>query len=102
MGGKRKKAEQGFQVNRGTPPFGYHVPTKEDVMRGSYPPEQLGKYVLIPEEAEIVRGVCAGYAAGELTLPDPAHGHPAGRHAARWTTGIPRPARVTLSPARPD
>ncbi|MGI4789617.1 MAG: recombinase family protein [Janthinobacterium lividum] len=89
MGGKRKKAQQGFQANRGNPPFGYHVPTKDDVMRSDYPLEQLGKYVLIPEQAEVVRWMFEEYATGRQTLPEIARemnkrGIPTKRGGLHW------------------
>lgn len=65
MGGRRKRAEQGQQPARTQPPIGYHIPTKEDVLRGDYPPEQLGRYVVIEEQARVVRALFAKCAAGE-------------------------------------
>lgn len=38
--------ESGSQVNRTTPPFGYHIVTKNDVIRGTHPPGSEGKYIL--------------------------------------------------------
>lgn len=70
MNGKRKRAGEGIQPYRGNPPFGYHVPTKADVMRGDYPLEKLGRYVLVLEEAEVVRWMFEQYAGGLLTLPE--------------------------------
>ena len=70
MNGKRRRLEEGIQPNRSNPPFGYHVPTQADVMRGDYPLEELGRYILIPEQAEVVRWMFESYAGGLLTLPE--------------------------------
>jgi len=89
MNGKLRRLGDGIQVNRGNSPFGYHVPTKDDVMRGDYPLEQLGRYVLVPEQAEIVQWMFAGYAEGRLTLPEiaremNARGVPTKRGGTHW------------------
>ncbi len=69
MNGKRRLAGEGIQAYRGNPPFGYHVPTTADVLRGDYPLDQRGRYILVPEEAEVIRWMFEQYAGGLLTLP---------------------------------
>ncbi len=64
MSGRRKRAEQGQQPSRTQSPLGYHIVIKSDVLRGAYAPEQLGQYVIVEEEARIVRELFARCAAG--------------------------------------
>ncbi len=70
MKGRRKQAQQGQQPTRSRSPFGYHVVTKADVLRGLYPAEQLGRHQIIPEEAACVREIFARYASGAHSLND--------------------------------
>ncbi len=89
MNGKIRRLGEGNQVNRGNPPFGYHIPTKSDVMRGDYPLDQLGRYILIPEQAEVVTWMFEEYAAGNRTLPEiaremNARGVPTKRGGLHW------------------
>ena len=64
MKGKRKRAEEGQQPQRSTPAYGYHIVTNAQVECGLYPPEMRGRYVVIEEEAAVVRELFAAYAAG--------------------------------------
>lgn len=55
--GKRARAKQDIQPARVHSPYGYHIVTQGDVMEGAYSKEQIGKYVVIDSEAEIVREI---------------------------------------------
>lgn len=66
MKGKRKRAEEGQQPQRSTPAYGYHIVTNAQVECGLYPPEMRGRYLVIEEEAEIVRELFTAYAAGDV------------------------------------
>ncbi len=68
MTGKKKRAEQGIQVQRSIVAFGYAVPSKKDILAGRYPPETLGLYQVVEEQAEIVRMMFSKYTSGELTI----------------------------------
>ncbi|HLK55801.1 MAG TPA: recombinase family protein, partial [Chthonomonadaceae bacterium] len=65
MDGKRSLAEQGIQPCRSTSPFGYAVPTKADILKGLFPPEALGRYLVMEEEATIVQKMFARYRDGD-------------------------------------
>lgn len=62
--GRQKKLEQGIQVYRTNPAFGYHIVQKIDVAMGTYPTSQIGKYVINEEQAVWVRKIYELYAAG--------------------------------------
>jgi site-specific DNA recombinase len=64
MGGRKARAEQGQQPSRARSPYGLHVVTKADVLRGTHAPDLLGKYVILPEEAAIVKAIFNRYANG--------------------------------------
>ena len=66
--GHRKRAESGVQTARMIPPYGYTIPTKADVLRGTAPAEDLGKYLLIDAEAAVVRQLFDRYAGGGESL----------------------------------
>jgi len=69
MRGKRKRAESGQQPQRSRPPFGYLIVTHADVTRGTYPPEMLGRYVIVEDKAAIVCRLFEGYTAGTHSMP---------------------------------
>lgn len=69
MRGKRKRAEEGQQPQRSRSPYGYHVVIHADIMRGLYPPEKIGQYIIDEEKAKTARRLFAGYAAGTHSLP---------------------------------
>lgn len=88
--GKRQRAINGIQSSRSMSPYGYAIPTKADVLRGDHPLDQLGKYVVIPAEAEVVKWIFAEYAAGRGTLASigrslTERGIPTRRNAQYWT-----------------
>lgn len=56
-----KIAELGRQPGTPTPPFGYYIAHKSDVMSGLVPNSQLGKYLVKEDEARIVRLVFEEY-----------------------------------------
>ena len=68
MGGRQKRAEEGRQPGASRAPLGYHVPTKEDVLRGDFPLELLGRYVVDEARAPLVREMFTRYASGQATL----------------------------------
>lgn len=64
--GKVRKAKEGkVQPVRTFAPFGYYIVKKEDAVRGAYPGDVVGKYIVKPDEAEIVRSIFSGFASGE-------------------------------------
>lgn len=63
--GRSRRAHQGRQPYRGTSPLGYHIPGRDDAVRGDYAFDQIGIYQLIETEAEIVKDLYIRYAAGE-------------------------------------
>jgi DNA invertase Pin-like site-specific DNA recombinase len=68
VGGRVKKAKQGIQPARTSSPFGYHIVSKPDVLAERYPVHTLGTYLVIEEEAALVRDLFGGYVSGG-TLP---------------------------------
>jgi site-specific DNA recombinase len=65
MSGRRKWAEQGQQPSRTQSPFGYHIVTRQDVLRGEYTADLIGHYIIVPEEASIARELFTRYAQGQ-------------------------------------
>ena len=101
MTGKKKRADNGIQPARTSSPFGYHVPTTKDVLHGLYPLEMLGRYVIVPEEAALVRRLFECYAAGTHSLHRlcwelNVEGVPTAKGAAAW-----RPAALKAILANP-
>jgi site-specific DNA recombinase len=80
--GRRRRAESGIQPSRTVSPFGYHVVTNPDVLRGAYPAEQLGTYQIVPEHATYAAAMFHRYATGDSL-----------RAICRWLAdcGIPTP-----------
>jgi site-specific DNA recombinase len=95
MKGKRKRAEEGQQPQRSTPAYGYHIVTNAQVECGLYPPEMRGRYVIIEEEAEIVRDLFARYAAGGVGFPPLARDLNA-RHIPASRGGLWHPVCVSI------
>ena len=101
MLGKRTFAENGIQTSRAYPPFGYFIPTKADVMRGEFPLELLGRYVINEPQAVIVRRIFEGYSSGthsmhRFCMELNAEGVPTPRGASAW-----RPATIKAILANP-
>ena len=69
MKGKRKRAEEGRQMSPSRSPFGYHIVLKTDVLRGDYPAEMLGRYMVDETQAPIIRELFTRYASGECGTP---------------------------------
>lgn len=63
VGGQRKKVAEGRQVS-GTDPFGLHVLKKADAIRGECTKEQVGTYVVVSEQAALVRIIFQWYDEG--------------------------------------
>ena len=91
MNGRRETARKGQMPTRVWAPFGYHIPTKADILTGKYPPEQLGKYVIDEIAAPIVRELFTRYAGGESQRSVlhwlQSSGVPTPRGGVRWHTG---------------
>jgi site-specific DNA recombinase len=68
IGGHRQAASEGRQPVRHLAPFGFHIVTKNDVIRGDYPAEQDGKYILIESEAATVRQIFQWYVHERISL----------------------------------
>jgi DNA invertase Pin-like site-specific DNA recombinase len=69
MRGKRTRAEQGQQPQRSRPAFGYHIITNAEVECRQYPESERGHYVIVEENAQIVRRIFTDYVDGRSTLP---------------------------------
>lgn len=82
MKGRRKRAEEGQQPCRRFSPFGYHVVSKADVLRGEYRAELLGTYQIVNEQGQFVRDLFRQYGNGKSL-----------REVCRWLqdTGVPTP-----------
>ena len=68
MSGRQKRIDQGQQPTRGHSPYGYHIVTHADVTRGTYEPEMVGRYVIVPAEADAIRMAFMAYAQGEASM----------------------------------
>jgi len=68
MNGKRRRAEDGIQTSRSIPPFGYHVPTRADILRQDYTLADIGRYVIVEPQATLVRNMYEWYAEGRYSL----------------------------------
>ncbi len=67
--GKAASARSGKQPCTGLRPYGYRIIMRRDIYPGSaYGPEDAGRYVVVEEEARIVREVFAAYATGQWSL----------------------------------
>lgn len=64
MKGRIARARQGVQPCRTWAPYGYHIVTRQDVMRGDYSLEQLGQYIIVEEHAAVVRELYRRFNAG--------------------------------------
>jgi len=90
MLGIRRRVAEGVQACRTSVPFGYHIPTKADVLRGDYSADVLGKYLVVEEKATIVRNIFVDLASGKKSLSKIArdltqHKIPAPKGGAVWT-----------------
>lgn len=56
MLGRTRRAKDGIQTCV-KPPFGFIIVTKDDVVKGTYPTELRGKYLIHPENAAIVKEI---------------------------------------------
>lgn len=68
MRGKRKRAEEGQQPQRSRSPYGYHIVTKADILRGEFPAEMLGRYVVDDAKAALALRIFSEYASGKHGL----------------------------------
>lgn len=85
-GGHHRRAKAGIQTARASAPYGYAIPTKADITRGTYPAELLGKYLINEAQAKVAAELFTRYAAGRDSLGD----------LCRWLNqgGIPTPGRA--------
>lgn len=65
MRGRRRRAVEGVMPARSIAPFGYKLPVSNDIIRGDYAPDQLGKYLIDAERAPIAAEIFLRYAAGD-------------------------------------
>jgi len=61
MKGLRETAAKGIQPSRSYSPLGYYIVKKNDVLRGQYTKDQEGKYIIIPDQAELVEKIFNKY-----------------------------------------
>lgn len=64
VSGRIKRAKEGKQPARALSPYGYHVVNQTDVLRGEYPPDTIGTYIVIEEQSQWVREIYSLYANG--------------------------------------
>jgi site-specific DNA recombinase len=62
--GREARARQGVQPSRAWSPYGYHIPTSQEVMRGEYLLEELGLYIPVPDQSATLLSIYSQYAAG--------------------------------------
>lgn len=55
MSGHKRQAEKGIQTFRNLSPLGYHIVTQKEVLTGQYLAGTQGKYLIVEDEAVIVR-----------------------------------------------
>lgn len=86
--GKLAKAAQGEQPSRRTPPFGYHIVVRDDIVRGTYTSDHLGRYVVLEHQAPFAREIFTRYMGGASLRGICAwlaeQGVPTPRHAPYW------------------
>jgi site-specific DNA recombinase len=68
VNGRKRQAEAGKQPYRTFSPYGFHIVSKNDVLRGEYPAELLGTYQVVPERAKWAKEMAIRCAKGE-SLP---------------------------------
>ena len=66
--GRVTRAKNGLQPSRRTSPYGYHIASHADVIRGEYSAAEVGRYFLREDQARIVRRIWADYHAGTHSL----------------------------------
>jgi site-specific DNA recombinase len=69
MRGKRKRIEEGQQMQRSRAPYGYHIVTHADVTRGTYTHDMLGRYILREDTSPVARHIFESYVLSGLSLP---------------------------------
>lgn len=65
MRGRRKRAEAGVQPCRAISPYGYRLVTKDDALGSQYSREEIGAYVIIEAQAQVIREIFTRYQRGE-------------------------------------
>jgi len=68
MAGRERRAKDGIQTCRTVSPYGYKIIGKADVLRGEAPAEILGKYLIVEDQAAVVRELFTRYAAGAASI----------------------------------
>ena len=83
--GRVERAEDGLQPSRRTSPYGYHIVTHADLIRGEYPPADVGRYFFREDQAKVARWIWAAYHAGTHSL--------SGIERQLTQEGVPTPGR---------
>lgn len=65
IGGLERVAASGKQPSRAKSPYGYRVWIKDDVTRGQCTPDELGTYILVPEESRWIKPLFERVADGQ-------------------------------------
>ncbi len=81
MQARKRRAQEGRQPSRTHSPIGYYIVKRADVYPGSlYSPDDIGRYVMVPEQGAVVREIWARAVAGEsmraIARAMEAAGHP--------------------------
>ena len=91
MEGAAASVLRGVYPQRNRPPYGYYIVQIADVLRGDYPASEIGKFQLVPDQAEWVRVMYERRADGEILkgIADKLtkEAAPTQRGAPRWTPG---------------
>ena len=66
--GRTTKARGGIQPSRRTSPFGYHIVTHTDVLRGEQSFADVGRYLVVDAQAGAVRRIYSAYHTGVRSL----------------------------------
>jgi DNA invertase Pin-like site-specific DNA recombinase len=61
VSGRRNRVKQGVQVARSAPPYGYRIVTKADIIRGDFAADYEGRYIIVEEQADVVREIFKSY-----------------------------------------
>ena len=68
LAGRERRAKEGVQPARTFSPFGYKIVNTADVLRGEYAADQIGLYLILEDQATIVRELYTRYAAGQASI----------------------------------
>ena len=65
VGGLERLAASGVQPSRGYSPYGYRLWRKDDATRGECTPDEVGHYIVVPDEARWIKPLFERVADGQ-------------------------------------